>query len=202
MRSETPPKHCISQSACTAIKPTMEKRKVLAMLRTSIIAMMLLASTATYAGGRPETSVWKNMGAWDIRIDHTLGDGCYMVMIGVQGTQVRLGYNGPSQSGQGYIFLGSPVWQSIKEGQKYTTTIGFDAEPTWTGTATGRWIGNTPGLFMSYSDRNLSYEFADRQYIKMWFGSKMVTNLSLATSYPAMEELVKCQDYVDANRQS
>lgn len=171
------------------------------MLRSSIIATMLLTSTTAYAGGQPETSLWKNMGAWDVRIDHTLGDGCYTVMTGTQGTQVRLGFNGSRQSGQGYIFLGNPVWQSIKEGKKYSTTIRFDLEPVWTGTATGRWIGDIPGLFMPYSDGNVSVEFAERQNIKMWFGGSLVTNLSLATSYPAMQELVKCQDYVDANRQ-
>jgi hypothetical protein len=169
--------------------------------RLSIITTMLLASTATYAGNS-ETYLWKDMGTWSVRVDKTFGNACYMVMTGVYGTQVRLGYDGPASSGKGYIILGNPSWRSIETDKKYKVTIQFDSEPIWTGTATGRWAGDLPILYMPYSNRQISMEFAERHYIKMWFGQTQVTNLSLQGSGPVMQELTNCQEAVDSNRPS
>jgi hypothetical protein len=78
-----------------------------------------------------QTSLWAQAGEWQVRIDATLGSGCFMITSYQDGSILRVGLDPMHKIS--YLWLGNPKWQSLKVGQSYMVDVAFDsgAANTW-----------------------------------------------------------------------
>ena len=54
-----------------------------------------------------DTLLWRTVGQWQIRVDKSLGYGCFLVGSYTQGTILRIGID--QQNGNGYVMVGNEV---------------------------------------------------------------------------------------------
>ena len=55
-----------------------------------------------------ETALWRTVGQWQIRVDATLGYGCFLVGSYTRGTVLRIGID--QQNGNGYVMVGNEAF--------------------------------------------------------------------------------------------
>lgn len=115
---------------------------------------------AAHAAGT-DSARWKLLSRWDIRVDASLGNGCFMLAdypnANGQHTALRVGLNAPQMTG--YVLLINNNWQSLILGQSYPIEVRFDGIQnngwaTWPGVAS-RLAGGAIALVMSFSNRDI-----------------------------------------------
>ena len=92
-----------------------------------------------------DTLLWRTVGQWQIRVDKSLGYGCFLVGSYTQGTILRIGID--QQSGNGYVMVGNEAWRSLQVGNQYDLALRFDNASPWRGNATARRIGPATWCF-------------------------------------------------------
>jgi hypothetical protein len=102
----------------------------------AVAATLLMLSSLTAVAG--ESGLWRNSGDWQIRVDSSLGHGCFMVASFRDGEIIRLGFD--NNSNVSYLMMGNPKWRSLEKGMYYTVSLQFNGIPTipWTGVVTDR----------------------------------------------------------------
>jgi hypothetical protein len=159
---------------------------------------MLFAPSASSLADDTKAPVWKTVGEWEIRIDSTLGNGCFMTASYVHGDALRLGFNRKDR--YGYMMFGNSDWKSLTPENSYPLVIQFGSNTPWNATARVVMMSeDAPFLAFTFSSPNLLQEFADSDGIRITYQGKQVSNLALTGSKAAVAELVNCQDYVDKN---
>lgn len=149
-----------------------------------------------------ESSVkWKKVGGWEIRVDRTLDDGCFLFSIFERGTALRLGFGG--SLGGAYLMIGSLAWKSLEIGKSYKLTIRFDEESPWTGDATAVQMGrDLTALTLPFKNPKFIHEFARRHGIYVSYQGRKVANLTLRGTYAAVNEMLACQKNMSGERAS
>lgn len=142
-----------------------------------------------------EAPLWKNVKGWDVRVDPTLGNGCFTYQYYEGETFLRLGID--KLSGGFYIMIGNPDWKSVEAGKQYSLKIQFGKRSPWNGTAVGVDLGDITVLSLRINENesmgSFFNEFMEELYIDFWFNEKSIAKLSLKGSYKAGLELLKCQ---------
>lgn len=165
---------------------------------TAAAIVALLVSTG--AAGAQETAQWSKVGGWSIRIDRTIGNGCYAYQTYEEGTSIRVGFDLSKQSI--YMILGNPVWRSLEVGKVYTMQFVFDDQKKYSGELTG--IELADRIFLNHSDVSLDFtkDFMQRNTLRITFRGSQIAHLSLRNTYAAMAEVVTCQEEMDAAEES
>jgi len=139
--------------------------------------------------------LWKTVGGWQIRVDTSLGDGCFTYQIYEGNTVFRIGIN--KVAGGVYVIFGDTEWKSLEAGKKYPVKLYFGDETPWSGDATAIEFSGLPALMLQNSSQdpaaNLLKEFMYETAVKIEFKNKTIANLSLKGTYKAGVELLKCQ---------
>jgi hypothetical protein len=160
------------------------------MKRIFIVIAIILC--ATVAAASEDTALWGSAGGWNIRVDRTVGNGCYAVAAFEGDTIVRIGF-APS-GGTAYLMLGDKDWTSLEVGKEYDILITFDSESPWTAPATAdRLSDGTSTLTSTFSEGEFFYEFARKHGMRVTFNNKEVLFVSLKGSVLATAELLRCQ---------
>ena len=94
-----------------------------------IVAFLSLIVTKAFCADEP---LWKKVGHWQIRVDTTLNNGCFLYTSFERGTILRIGLD-KTATGGGYIIIGNDDWKSIEVGKDYKISIKFDDELPWVG---------------------------------------------------------------------
>jgi len=146
-----------------------------------------------------DSPLWKRVGSWDVRVDKTLGNGCFAMAEYEGGTTFRIGFNPPNKNG--YVIVGHANWKSLEEGKEYPIKLQFGNAVPWTGDATGFKFEKTdPIVFLMITiiETDLFTEFMRKTYIKVSYNEKTIAKLNLKGSYAAFEEVAKCQKAMKA----
>jgi hypothetical protein len=141
------------------------------------------------------TSEWDSVGGWSIRIDHSVGRGCYIHGRYDSGTNLRLGYD-PQASGV-YVMLGNPAWRSIEQGTVYELTLQFNQRTPRRIDATGVPVDGRSALAFKLSEGDFIQEFMERNVLTISYRDSEVDRLTLSGSLEAVEAMVQCQSEVD-----
>lgn len=159
-----------------------------AWLSFSVILFPVNASLADQA------SLWKNVGGWEIRVDNTLGYGCFALAIYDGGTALRIGID-PSSDYNGYILLGNPKWKSLEPGKDYDLKIQFDKETPWTAVAKAVQFddGGLVMLHASFDKGAVLKEFSKKHQVAFYYNDSLIDRLRLKGSALATRELIRCQ---------
>jgi hypothetical protein len=159
--------------------------------RSYVASGLLLGMFAAPALSETKTAEWGQVGSWAIRVDQTLGNGCFASQLYEDGTYLRMGFDQKKQSI--FILFGNPAWRSLEAGKMYQITFLFDDQKKYTGEMNGiLFIGK---VFLDHS--NLSADFAkdfmQRSTVRVSYRGSQITHLSLRYTYAAMAEVLNCQ---------
>jgi hypothetical protein len=158
----------------------------------SLAASLWLAITPTTSVGE-ETIKWGSVGQWEIRVDPTIGNGCFTYMSWTGGTIFRIGIT-PEEGGFQF-FLGNQEWESLEVGKKYNIEIQFGRKTKWEIEATGSQIGGDGLTFLYAQGEKTKFitEFMEQTNMRIFYGDKEIDNLNLSKSYAAILEVIRCQ---------
>jgi hypothetical protein len=172
------------------------------MLRKSLLLACGLSCFVSSAASAQETPLWRTVGQWQIRVDASLGYGCFLVGSYTRGTVLRIGID--QQNGNGYVMVGNEAWRSLQVGNQYDLALRFDNNSPWRGRATARRIGNGDMVFLylSFDRARFLVELARRNNMTIFYQGAVVTQLPLYGTNAAVQEMLNCQRAADAARKN
>lgn len=141
---------------------------------------------------------WKQVGPWNIRVDGTIGNSCFMVgMYSGQNTILRIGFNNLTNSVD--LLVVNPNWTSLVDGQTYQIGAQLDDGAMQQWTALGKAMGD-PGHqtiylripFLRENMWQVMQRFGQRYNMKLWYRGQMLASLNLNGTAAAVAELINC----------
>jgi hypothetical protein len=170
------------------------------MLRRLLLLACGLCCFVPSAALAQDTALWRTVGQWQIRIDASLGYGCFLLGSYTRGTVLRIGID--QQNGNGYVMVGNEAWRSLQVGNQYDLAMRFDSNSPWRGRATARRIGNGQMVFLylSFDRARFLIELARRNNMAIFYQGDLVTSLPLRGTNAAVQEMLNCQRAADAAR--
>ncbi len=172
------------------------------MLRRALLLACGLNCVAISGALAQDTILWRAVGQWQIRVDKSLGYGCFLLGSYTRGTVLRIGID--QQNGNGYIMVGNEAWRSLQIGNQYDLALRFDNTAPWRGRATARTIGSGDMrfLYLSFDRARFLVELARRLNLTILYNGQVVTQLPLHGTNAAVQEMIRCQRVADAARGS
>jgi hypothetical protein len=172
------------------------------MLRRLLLLACGLNCFAISGALAQETVLWRSIGQWQIRVDASLGYGCFLVGSYTRGTVLRIGID--QQSGNGYVMVGNEAWRSLQVGNQYDLALRFDNDSPWRGRATARRIGSGEMVFLylSFDRTRFLVELARRLNLRVFYNGDLITQLPLHGTNAAVQEMIRCQRAADIARKN
>lgn len=172
------------------------------MLRRLLLLACGLNCLAIAPAPAQDTPLWRAVGQWQIRVDASLGYGCFLVGSYTRGTVLRIGID--QQNGNGYVMVGNEAWRSLQVGNQYDLALRFDGASPWRGRATARRIGKSDMVFLylSFERARFLVELARRNTMTIYYQGDVVTTLPLRGTYAAVQEMLNCQRAADIARKT
>lgn len=169
-----------------------------AFFSISLVAIGLFSATTSDAFAKNETFVWKKVDGWQVRIDTTLHNGCFIVAVYRSGTVVRVGLipPGSERQGQAYIMVGNRKWKSIEVGKDYNLIFKFDNLPGWSASARGLKMTRVRALYATTTKVEFFNEMKRKHKLAIFYQGKRIALVGLKGSYAAINEMARCQTAV------
>jgi hypothetical protein len=138
-----------------------------------------------------ETAKWGQVGGWQIRVDRSVGHGCFASQLYEDNTSLRVGFDIKKKTI--YFMIGNPAWRSLEAGKVYAMKFVFDDHKSYTGELTGVMLGDR--VFLDHSDVSYAFtkDFMERNGVRVYYRGAPITNLSLRNTYAAIGEVLNCQ---------
>lgn len=159
--------------------------------------LALVAAIPQMSLADDEIFPWKKVGGWNVAVDRSLGNSCFVVTSFEDGTVFRLGLNLLDKEDPFYILIGNANWKSLESGKQYPIEFSLDRSE-WTAEATGVPFNGSKGLWIDFDDADLIGEFARKLNFRATFNGKEIASLRLKNSVEARDELLACQKAVNA----
>ena len=166
-------------------------------MRTVLAAALALVTTTATTATADQAAVWKRgVAGWNILVDRSIGDGCFMTTTYRNGTALRVQFNPRKDMVQ--MIVGHADWRSIAKGQSYDMAVRFGGRPSWTGAARGLRLGTLPAIIMDVPfererAKRFIAEFRSMPEVRVFFRGGTIAHLSLTGAGPALTELYACQ---------
>lgn len=155
------------------------------------LAIAACLSFALAASASAETAKWGQVGGWDIRVDQTIGNGCYAAQTYEDGTTIRAGVNPENKSL--FFTLANRAWRSLEIGKIYQLRFTFDGQSVFTGNLKAIPLGSNVALYHSDVSYEFTSAFMQRNSVRIHYQGTQIGHLSLRNTYAAMAEVVNCQ---------
>jgi hypothetical protein len=139
---------------------------------------------------------WADSGDWEIMVDNSLGNCCFMIGSWTRGDVLRVGIDNSHKNG--YVMIGNSAWRSVESGKEYDLTLKFDGDAPWSGTFRATKMGPVTVLLNYFTNPQVLKDFGAKQSLTVYYDGNFVTKLPLTGSYAAMQTLVDCQNKLDA----
>jgi len=159
-----------------------------------VFALLVVCSKA----GADTQPLWKTVEGWDIRVDTTLENSCFLYSPFQDGTAFRVGFNRKTRLG--HVIIGNSAWASLEPGKEYDLDVQFDAEAPWNGTGRAVKMGSETLLVVEFGESDFLREFMRKQAVVFRYKGRQITKLSLRGSSLAGAELVRCQQAMNEAR--
>lgn len=150
-----------------------------------------------------ETFEYATVGAWQIRVDPTLGATCFMMAEFVDGSVLRLGH----EESIVHVILGNPNWRSIEYGRIYPLELFFGDNKPWSGDSVGFTFDppDDQAFLRMDIESDLSNDFLTQvmqeRFMVVRYAGKEILQLSLDDSFRATLKMAECQREIDKYRQ-
>lgn len=165
------------------------KRLLAGVIVTTVVPFAALASNAI---------PWKSVPGWEVLMDQTMGNACYVTTSYQDGTTLRLGFDFTGPKGRFYMALGNDNWKSLEAGKDYPVQIQFDNVSPWTATARALDFASSKWLHVTTENSNFPDEFSRKQGMRVHFQGRQIVFLRLKGSARAMDEMLACQKTVNS----
>lgn len=155
--------------------------------------ILILPSFASAAPDGGTSVKWGQVGGWEIRVDRTLGDGCFAFQSFDRGTVVRIGFDVSNQ--KIYLIFGHANWKSLEVGKVYPVRIVFDGTTPYEGQLRGQRVGDSTIVFLAHRNLSTAFvkDFMERSGMQVFYRGERIANLSLANTFAAVSEVMNCQ---------
>jgi hypothetical protein len=150
-------------------------------------AFALIGSTAFAQDLVP----YSEAGGWDVVIDTTLGNGCFLTSEFEDGSTVRIGFD--RLAGTGYVAAFNESWGEIVDGQTYPVSFLLDEEQ-YDGEAAGIYLDDLPGALITFDSIDFLTDLAARNAMTLQSEGEDVMSIDLSGSDAAIVETIACQD--------
>ncbi|HEY3695065.1 MAG TPA: hypothetical protein VGL30_05420 [Phenylobacterium sp.] len=168
-------------------------------LAAGVVATALIACSTTMAA-EPDSSLWRNVDAWQVRTDSTLDNGCFMATTYDEGTFLRIGIDA-RQPRNAYLMIGNPAWKSLEEGKDYKLIIQLDDETPWDAPAqVVTFSRGSRFLYVIFDEKGFIEELMRKQAMIVKYNETQVATLSMKSTVAAIKEVANCQQYADSRR--
>jgi len=151
-----------------------------------------------------DTVLWQeNIAGWQVNVDRTIGNSCYISAAFESGAVVRFQFNARQQNVQ--FIIGDLRWASLEAGESYDMQVTFGERDPWSGEAVGyRWSDVLPSLVLSVpaGDEKAAHfirEFAGTSGLRVAYDGREIANLSLKGANAAVAEMIACQRVMAAS---
>ena len=161
------------------------------MMRGFAIAALgsMLLSGAAIA---QDAAKWGQVGGWAIRVDRSVGNGCFALQVYDNGTIIRLGFNMDRKAI--YLMLGNQAWNSLEVGKRYRMSFVFDGVDRYNGELVATALANgTVLLDHDNVSADFTKAFMERNTVQIYYQGSRIGNFSLSNTYAAITEVVNCQ---------
>ena len=153
------------------------------------LAVLALLCIATQAQADRESAVYATVGLWQVRIDTSLNNACYIAAGYERGSVLRIGFANDGA----YVAIGDTRWQSLEVGKKYHVILRVDQLSPWEGNYSVVRIGTLPMLTIKINGARFLREVAEGQWLAISYRGRVITNLRLTGSYAAIMKMAECQ---------
>lgn len=155
-----------------------------------IRSLSLLACCLATGSAAQDNREFGMSGDWEIRVDNTNGNGCYMQKVFETGTRIAIGYV-PDRDGAFFAAYNSK-WTDIEPDE--TGALMFDfGESRFKGEVVGRINDGQPGGFAFFDNPEFANEFARRNSVKLIGDGGYEEAFALTGSSKAIKEVKSCQ---------
>ena len=151
-----------------------------------------------------ETVPWEsNVGGWNVAVDRTIGDSCFILAAFENDFVVRFQFNNRAQNVQ--FIIGNLKWASVEDGEAYDMEVAFGPADAWSGDGMGYlWNDILPSLVLSVpveGERASAFldEFARMDGVRVRHEGVEVANLAFQHNAEAVAEMLACQQVMFAN---
>ena len=162
----------------------------------AVVLCGLMASLPALA----QTAQWGQVGGWQIRVDRTVGDGCFAVQEFEGGTIVRIGYDAAAK--RMYLLFTDDDWKSLEVDKVYPVRIVFDGSTSFNGEMTGMRLGKSVWLAHRNVSSDLVQAFMEKNTMRILYQGTQIAHLSLRNTYAALMEAVTCQQAMNTGTAS
>lgn len=166
-------------------------------MRVSLIGLISFILISLFSFSLQASTIdWKTVNGWNVRVDSSLGYGCFLLTDYKGGTVIRIGFN-PENRFNGYLLVGNDKWKSLEEGKEYKISIQFDGLNPWEADAIGFKFGSKKKfiyLLINFESPDFLKEFGRKHKMKIDYNSRRIATLSLKGSSAALGELLVCQN--------
>lgn len=151
-------------------------------------ALTLLSAAPASSQEAETTHLWDERG-WNLYIDHTLDDGCFIIKANVA---MAFRFQQDPINSRIMVFLSSPRWQSLEEDKTYPLYFQIDSFPAWDVNATASYLGTMPTLRFEVDDTNFVDELLKGHTMRFSTNGKPMGDVDLAGSGKAITMLAGC----------
>ena len=148
--------------------------KLLAAAAAAAVCLACAGVSPALAAG---DSCAGKVAGWDILIDPTLGNGCFIYTVYDGGTVLRLGFS--PDDDEAYLMVGNTKWGSIEHGKDYDIELKMDRDAPWYATATGFDFDGLPMLMAETDDLDFLVDFMKKNSLQVTYKKQVVASLSL-----------------------
>jgi hypothetical protein len=156
-----------------------------------VLAAVLGVLTASAAQAQGKAARWGEVGGWAIRVDRSVGDGCYAHQLYTDDTHVRIGFDIKKKSI--YFMITNSAWRSIEVGKIYQMQLLFDGQYKYNGDFRGIKMGEYVWLDHSDVSGEFAKDFMQRSNLRVFYQGARIASLSLANTFAAVAEVMNCQ---------
>ena len=162
------------------------------MIDKSMLAAVSVAACLLAAPAQSQNSAkWGEVGGWSIRVDRSIGDGCYAHQSYEDGTDVRVGFDMKKKSI--FFMIANPAWRSLEVGKVYRMRLTFDEQQSYDGEFRGLKMGDWVWLDHSNVSADFASDFMQRNSLRVYYNGTRIAGLSLRNRYLAVTEVMNCQ---------
>ena len=169
-------------------------------MKIAISAALLVAASAAASpavAADDGTAAWGKVGGWQIRVDRSIGDGCFALQGYRDGSVLRLGFDMTRKAI--YLVVGNDNWRSIELGKLYRIDFVFDGAARYSGDFRGVRLGGAVFLAGTSLTFDFTREFMERNAVRIYYRGTPISNLSLRNTYAAVGEVIRCQQEIAAS---
>lgn len=136
---------------------------------------------------------YKQVGAWQVAVDTTLGGGCFVQAVYGKTTLLRIGFDAAHT--MSYIAMADTAWTSLRAGQTYTLSVNIDGKDNPVIAIGQAGTGGTVFLRANFGSDALA-TLAATDAMRVWFNGRLLLAADLQGSAAAIDGLRQCQQAV------